>query len=482
MKRKDEIKYHKVLLEIINKIKKPKKGRLISKSAALSGLKAQFKPYEGEFKIEFRYDIFRKGRVHLDVGQIHRKVEIQFSDATYILESVFLGIDAPPHFTGFIDRIHSKGFSERKKYYYQLVIPLEKKLEFHFQIQQTNFRSDLGYYSRNATTATISGDTLQACCIDNGKKEYFLVIDSAVKQNFDEFSEKASAMQIALGYLSGYYAGNQGYFFVFTSKKKSKPKHFRVIQFRPSIKSGFTPIHSNSYGYLPHSALAMKYENLLRNVSLIEFSTLCERIYCSREFSSSLILILESSVASLLFRPGGYAIALETLSDLIVGKRKLKLSPIKEPSVSRNIRKGFLEVLNRNKSTIATEDIETLRKRIDQFNQRTNKMRLQAPFNLLTIAINHEDLKILETRNDFLHGRVPDLTNSGTNRSIERINKDLYYCSMRFYTLLNMIILKWIGYSNRVVNFPKLYEEFTQISLDEEPFREVERRRNSNGA
>lgn len=473
MKKIEEIKYHKVLLEIINQFKKPKKGKLISKTAALNGLKAQFKPYKHEFKIEFRYDTFRKGKTHLDVGQDYKKVEIQFSNSNYILESLFLGNNAPPYFTGRTHRIHTKGFSEKIKYYYQVVVPLEKELDFHYQIQQTRFNTDLGYRSRCATTAIINSESLQACCIHNEKKEYFLVIDSAVKQSFEEFSGKANAMKIALGYLSGYYAGNQAYFFAYSTKLKKKPKHFRVVQMRGSIKSGYTPIHSNSHAYLHRNVLAKKYYSLLRPVSLSEFSILCEKIHGSLDFSSLLVLMLESSVASLLFMPGGYAIALETLSDLVIGKKKLKLSPIKDKSVSRKIRKEFLEVLNKNSSTILPDDLETLHKRIDQLNQTTNKARLKAPFDLLTIATNDEDLTILETRNDFLHGRVPDLTKSGTDRSTERINKDLYYCSMRFYTLLNMIILKWIGYDNRVVNYPKIHEGFTQIRLEEEPFRQV---------
>lgn len=469
----EEIKYHKVLLDIINKFKKPKKGKLISKTAALNGLKAQFKPYKSEFKIDFRFDVFGKGRMDLDVGQDHKKVEIQFSDSNYILESVFLGNHRPPFFTGRTHRIHTKGFSEKTKYYYQLVVPLEMELDFHFQIQQTRFTTDLGYRSRCATTATINGESLQACCIHNEKKEYFLVIDSPVKQNFDEFSEKANAIKIAMGYLSGYYAGNQGYFFAYTSKQKKEPKHFRVVQLRGSIKSGYTPIHSNSHAYLHRNELAKKYYNLLRPVSLTEFSLLCEKIHGSLDFASLLVLMLESSVASLLFMPGGYAIALETLSDLIIGKTKLKLAPIKDKSVSRKIRKEILEVLSRNNSTILADDLATLHKRIDQLNQTTNKARLKAPFDLLTIAVNDDDLKILETRNDFLHGRVPDLTDSGADRSTERINKDLFYCSVRFYTLLNMLILKWVGYDNRVVNYPKIQEPFTKILLNEEPFRQV---------
>ena len=44
---------------------------------------------------------------------------------------------------------------------------------------------------------------------------------------------------------------------------------------------------------------------------------------------------------------------------------------------------------------------------------------------------------------------------------------------MRFYTLLKTIILKWIGYDNRMVNYPKIHEGFKQIHLNEEPFRQV---------
>ena len=83
------------------------------------------------------------------------------------------------------------------------------------------------------------------------------------------------------------------------------------------------------------------------------------------------------------------------------------------------------------------------------------------------------DLKILEARNDFLHGRVPDITDAGKDRSLDRRRKDLYYTSIRFYTLLNMLILKWVGYDNRVINYPKLNEAFTEIKLKEEPYRQV---------
>jgi hypothetical protein len=474
LKRKEEIKYHKELIKTIELFKKPKLGKLISKKEIFNGKKAKFKPHKKEFTIDFQYNVFSKNRKDLDVSEYHKGIQIQFGKTIYNLENIFLGNHAPPRVTGSVDRINTIGFSEKKKYYYRLIIPLEQELKFHFQIEETHFTTDLGYRSRTGTTALINGESIQACCIHNEKKEYFLAIDSVVKQTFDEFAEKAHAVKIGLGYLSGFCAGSQGYFFAYTNNAMKKPEHFRCVALRDSIKSVYTPIYSNAYGYLHHDRpLAEKYYPLLRPVSLNEFSILCEKIHNSLDFSSTLMLILESSVASLLLMPGGYAIALETLSDLVIGKKKLKLAPIKDKSVSRKIRKEILEVLNVNSSTILHDDLVTLHKRVDQLNQTTNNARLKAPFDLLTITINDEDLTILKTRDDFLHGRVPDMTNAGTTRSTERIDKDLYYCSMRFYTLLNIIILKWIGYDNRVVNYPKIHEGFTQIRLDEETFRLV---------
>lgn len=472
MKKKEEIKYHKALIPTIEQFKKPKSGKLISKKEIFNGKKAKFKPHKKEFTIDFQYNIFSKNRKNFNLGEYHKGIQIQFDETIYNLESVFLGNHAPPRVTGSIDRIHTIGFSEKRKYYYRLIIPLEKQLNFHFQIAETHFVTDLGY--RTGTTAIINGESIQACCIHNDKKEYFLAIDSTVKQTFDEFAEKAHAVKVGIGYLSGFCPGNQGYFFAYTKNDMKQPEYLRCVALRDSIKSGYSPIYSNAYGYLRQNhPLAEKYYSLLRPVSLNEFSLLCERIHNSLDFSSILMLMLESSVASLLFMPGGYAIALETISDLVIGNAKLKLAPIKDKAISRKIRKEFIEILNINSGTIAASDLDTLKKRIDQFNQTTNKARLRAPFDLLNISLLDEDLKILETRNDFLHGRVPDLTNAGAKRSTDRINKDLYYCSIRFYTLLNMIILKWIGYDNRVVNYPKIHEGFTQISLEEEPFRQV---------
>jgi hypothetical protein len=470
---KQNIRYHTALIDIIDNFKRPKNVNLFSKAIGLKGLTAQFHPDKTGFKTEFRYDLFSKKRSHLDIGEDYKSVEMKFLGASYICESMSLISHAPPIFTGLIRNIYTKGFSKNKQYYFQLVVPLEKELLFHYNIQQNVFTTDIGYRSRCGTMAILKNESFQICCISSTEKEFFVVFDSPKKQSFKEFSEKANAIKIGLGYLSGNYVGNQGYYFAYGTKLKKTPKHFKVVQMRSSIKSSYSPVYSNPFGYLSNKELANYYYDKLRPISVNEFSTLCEYIYDSTAFASVLVLILESSVASLLFMPGGYAIALESMSDLIKGKKKLKLAPIKEKKINNNLRSDIYDVLKKYISEISPGDMEVLKNRVNQINQATNKARLKAPFELLSIELKAEDLKILETRNDFLHGRVPDLTNSGPNRSSERINKDLYYASLRFYTLLNMLILKWIGYDNRVVNYPKIYEVNTGIIIDEEPYRMV---------
>lgn len=83
------------------------------------------------------------------------------------------------------------------------------------------------------------------------------------------------------------------------------------------------------------------------------------------------------------------------------------------------------------------------------------------------------DLQVLETRNDFLHGRIPDFNKLGIDREDNIKNKDMYYASVRLFTLLSMLILKWIGYDNYVLNYPKIHEKYCQIKLKEPYYRKV---------
>lgn len=462
--------YFKKPVDIIAEVNRAKWVKLFKKNSPLDNVKAYMKTEGKRYSLSF-LENFRHSK-RLDVGQTITKVEIQTKKHSYISEDLYLQEHAPPGFRSNTSFFYSKGFSKKKLLYYKLLIPLSQKHDFYREIQRISCSSD-GNYLRGSTQAVIEHDTLYVNIIKDSKQGYFLCIESKKRQSYEVFSEKAHAVKNGFGYLTGYLAGNKGYYFAYSKKEMQIPVSFYFCGFRNEIRSLYTPIHSNPYGYArstPKLASKLTKDPTLREVSILEFSKLCETLHGSLSFSVVVLLILESSVASLLFMPGGFAIALETISDLIADT-KTTLAPIKDKALSKAIRKELTDVIKTHSSFILPEDLKVLFARIDQINQTTNGARLKAPFDKLNIKLLPEDLVVLQTRNDFLHGRTPDIAKDGKERTTSKTNRELYYASMRFYTLLNILILKWVGFDGRVVNYPKINEHYTKIKLKEEPFR-----------
>ncbi|MCU0421645.1 MAG: hypothetical protein MUC81_02450 [Bacteroidia bacterium] len=473
-----DLKHHKSEIERINQLRKKRKGILLLPGSPLNNIKATITPYKKSFKLEFQHNMFDPKGPQLNVGQYHKKVCFKYSKSTLKFESIYLYSQSFPGFKGSVDQFHSESYSKNKHYYHRLFIPLDREIKFFNTIEHVLFRSDLGYGSSNATKATINGATVSVCIVKSnyGSKdsEVFMVVESDRKCRQSEFDRLSHAAIVAVGYICGFYAGDQGYCFAYDKPEMNAHSHFYFSEFRNSIKSFYTPINSNPYSYLHrHEKQAKSLVGKLRELSLTEFSVLCQRLYDSNFFSSTLMLIIESSVASIRFMPGGYAIALESLSDIILGDNKPKLAPIKDKKLSKIIRKKCKEIIQEHGSELDTEDLSTLIGRIDHLNQPTNKSLLKAPFDLLEIKLLPQDEAILKVRNDLLHGRIPDIKKEGEDRSDRRQTMDLYYSAMRLYTLLNILILKWIGYDNRVLNHPKIQSHVSGIKLKEDFFRQV---------
>lgn len=474
---KDKILYHKDALNLIEQMQKPFEGTLSRANSPLDAIKSSISPHGKGYSIDFTYDWDKARDKRLRIGKYFRRIWLQTESHTFMLQNIYLRQHAPPTYSGNISFFYTKGYSLKAKYYYRLIIPLVEELKFHYQIEESHFTSDLGYRSRTGTRAIINNEALLINVLsDKSNKKYYLSIESSEKQAFESFSNKAFAITNALGYITGHYAGNNGFFLAYNKKEMKDYTHFHFSEFRNSIQSGYSPIHSNPYGYLSDKrTIAERYykQNILRPLRIAEFSKLCQKLHDSGDFTASILLILESSISSLLIMPGGFAIALETLSDIIIGADKPKLAPIKDKKQRDLVRKKCAEIIKENCSDIDPGDLNVLLTRIELLNQPTNKARLKAPFEKLGINLLSEDLKILNTRNDFLHGRVPNLSQTNLDRRSSEISVELFYVSMRFYVILNILILKWVGYDNYVVNYPKLHEKYNGIKLKEPYYRKV---------
>ncbi|MHA3789977.1 hypothetical protein ACX0HA_17355 [Flavobacterium hauense] len=441
-------------------------GTLKKIGSPLDGIdKVSLKFIAKKFRFEFDANKYFSRKKKLDLVEGIKKVEFEDENKHFILGNIYFDGIAE----GEITDAYSKGFSKRRKFYYKLMIPLSRSMNFHFTLDTLSF-------SRLGTLIKLFEEDLAVIQIKDDNENHFLVIVSKMKQSYEEFADKTFAVRVALGYVTGLFAGNTGYFFSYSNKKLENFIHFYYCSLRSEIKTFMNPINTNPFAWILHdqkNADKILKQKKLRTLSQEEFSKLCNLLMKNDSLLATLLLIIESGKASLIFRPSGYAIALESLAQIILGDDVEKNCPITSKPLSRKFRKELNEVLDKYVENEHFKDVDTLRGKITHINQVTNKEKLTKPFKLLSINIDKEDEIVIGSRNDFLHGRVPDYKKLGDGRSIELKDKDLHYASLRLYTLVNLLIFKFIGFDNYLINFAKIYERHTGYKLKEEYYRKA---------
>lgn len=469
--------YNKAPIDFINSFEKNKVGVFRKPKSSLDGIdKVLFSVNKKEFRVEFDFNQFFRREKNLGVGKQIKKVKFEFNEKTIILNNIFIDRFSNQSLEGSINQIQSEGFSKSKKQYFKFVIPNSKSLDIHFQIDNIVFENDFGIRWSVATKIDLLDEEIFILEEKDENKNKCIIIESRKKQTYEEFSNKTFAIRTALGYVSGYFAGNKGYFFSYSNLKMENYNDFYFTSLRDEIKTLMNPINTNPFSWLnDYKKVAEKYYKMkiFRPLKISEFSFLCNQLITNDDFTAAILLIIESTKASLIFRPSGYSIALETLSDIIIGAEKEKIAPINSKQDYKEFKNDLIEVLNKHSVKESFIDTKTLQVRIENINQITNLESLKKPFSILEISLLEEDLKVIKSRNDFLHGRVPDFKKHGANRSIELKDYDLYYASIRLYTLLNVLIFKMIGFDNYVLNFPKIYEKNTKYMVKENFYRKV---------
>lgn len=469
--------YNKEPLLFINDFEKLKKGFFRKPESSLDRIvEVELSCNKKEFRVEFDFNRFFSSEKNLGVGKQIKKVKFDYEGGTIVFSSLYIDRFSNESLEGSINQLYSEGFSKSKKQYFKFVIPYSKSLNSFYQIERIVFSNDRGTTSSLGTKINLIDEEVFILEEKDENKNIYIIIESRKKQTYEKFSNKTFAIRVALGYVTGYFAGNKGYFFSYSTSKMEKFNNFYFSTLRDEIKTLMNPINANPYAWLSdYKKVAEKYYRLkkIRLLKIEEFSFLCNKLLINDDFTATILLIIESTKASLIFRPSGYSIALETLSDIIIGAEKEKTAPINSKKDYKEFKNDLIEVLNKHSTKESFIDTKTLQARIENINQITNLESLKKPFSILEISLLEEDLKVIKSRNDFLHGRVPDFKKQGANRSIEMKDYDLYYASVRLYTLLNVLIFKMIGFDNYVLNFPKIYEKNTKYKIKEDYYRKI---------
>lgn len=378
---------------------------------------------------------------------------------------------------GKIPSIEYGQFDKNQSLYHRLALPVNRKLNFTFSVQNIllDYKYESVIHTREAAEVNLENKTFRLFSakknITKKSDRDYLIIECTAPLNYNDFAEYCFSILISFGYLSGDFINDDGYFVQYKKNNMTEVIGLAYRQMRGTIKCHYVPTHSNPYSYIHDQKISELYEKKVRVVSSEEFSKLCEICFKNSDVRTVLLLLIEVHTQSLASGPAILSIALETLVKVIYEENKETLAPIKDKKVAKKLRKSLLGELGKFKDEIGEEGVKIISTRINQINQRTNREKLLSPFSILDIPITSKDIEAIEQRNAFLHGRTPMVKDIDESLSDE--DKTLFYLYLKLYVLISSIILKYIGYNNLIVNYPKINEDETGVILNEEYYRQI---------
>lgn len=381
-----------------------------------------------------------------------------------------------------VDSFSTIGFDKAKAYYYRQLIPLPESLYWHHAIDDTRVSVN-GHSINPRLTLRVSNMHFDVYTYNYNQSNY-LIVDALTQLGLNQFKQYCYSILLSLGWITGYFPQDNGYLFAFETDEFKQHQHIHYSSLRRSIKNPYIPIHNNPYSY-QHiiNVDCNEIEQIKQSLSLLSmemFSSLCSKVHESNELTHCLILLLESGGLSLNSIPGAYSIALEAATNLVTNDGRT-LAPIQSRPVATSLRKAMREEIRSPAYGLDVAALNILDKKINDINKPTNIAKLTSSFESHGITLGDNDKSEIFKRNDFLHGKVvADMTTipfaDNMYSEVDGLSmetRSTLYTTYRLYTLIAALILKYCGFGGRIINYPKIYEKFIGINLNEDYFRKI---------
>lgn len=359
----------------------------------------------------------------------------------------------------------------RKNNFFQLVINSEKN----------NFRLDFVFnnlISMSTETHMITLNGIIFKIKDIPFNLYFVngyfVIENLEELDFEKFEQYSRTSLACFGILTGYVPRKEGYYFSYVNNKFENTKEYAYTSdFVDTYDVSYKPINSNLlYNFMPKNITEVEREEFKEkageNLFLISdsvFSNLCNLNIDNKKISRATELIMEANQTSLEVQGIVYSVVLEILTSYIAVQNEDKLTPIADKKQAKELQKELHTIAEKYMSPYKDSPIY---KKINSINSPTNMDKLLKPFEILNIPLTDIDKKIINNRNDFLHGN--DFIEG--EELLEFFSNHFYInCKLNF--LVYALLLKIIRHHGKIVNMAKIYLENDERVKDEEFYRDI---------
>ncbi len=283
----------------------------------------------------------------------------------------------------------------------------------------------------------------------DGKNRLF--IDSRSACNYDLFKSIVNSFIIQFAIVSGYLLRDHAFYMFAADANFAAIKHHAFAKM-PRSKHGLEAVR-------PRDLIDIVPELQTRESRYLQpyvMENLITMALKDVQFFRACTIIAESHGHLVEIKASTYAVALETLKNIIIAENEDKINPIKSKTISKQLRAELKSVIDKYDDVHFNNKAAIIQK-IDVLNQVPNTDSFVKMFELIGLSINNEDKEILKKRNDFLHGRIPF---EDERRDINK--NELAKIVMKLHLLLCAVILKRADYHGYLVNNIRLkFRELT---------------------
>lgn len=183
----------------------------------------------------------------------------------------------------------------------------------------------------------------------------------------------------------------------------------------------------------------------------ILFENMVNKCLSDLRLLRSIRIITESFRYPLEIKASTYSVALETLKNIIIEENAETINPFRSKKVASKTIKELKSIVNKvNKNDFNNK--QSVLNKVEQLNQVGNRDSFLLAFKILEIELNDDDIRCIDVRNDFLHGRIPFENEIGIE------DYQLQHIVYKLHLLVTSLIMKFCGYSGFMLNNIKLID------------------------
>jgi hypothetical protein len=467
-------KYLQATWDFIRGMEQQHEFTINSSSPLINGLTAVVRRTEGGYKYDFpAMNHVPEGRAYyqdknyglLDKFLLKSNSEIWEIPGGVYSSSILLMTGAS---TGLIGQINN-AFDDQTPIFHRLVL----RQSLHYGTLARHIESDrvqVGSVMRGGGLVNVYINEVMYTLYDfdieeptTEKNQTYYFIDSNIPITYADFEKAIEAIIYASAFITGELPRDEMYiiqaadpFFYATTGARYRRTE-KSVDSRMEVVAPLTmrtlKIGETGTGFITQAVL----------------STLASRAYNDVRMLRALKIVLESGNYPLEIRGATYSVALETVKEIVLEVYEDKVKPFREKSHAKAIIRQLKTIVEADED-IFYNDKRTILSKLENLNTPANSAGFADCFRQLGIKLNERDLKVLNNRNDFLHGRIPF-----ENESKGEQNHELQHIIFRYHFLLSALVLKFSGYSGYIKNNATFYNAIVRPGekKDEPLFRQI---------